>query len=66
VILTAAIPGDGNLDGTVNFLDYNIVKTNYLHTTGDVGVQAVPEPATLAGRAGGSETAAATVGFISP
>ncbi|MEI7836790.1 MAG: dockerin type I domain-containing protein [Planctomycetota bacterium] len=40
--------GDLNGDGTVNFLDYNIVKTHYLHTDATIGVQAIPEPATLA------------------
>ncbi|MCY2926689.1 MAG: dockerin type I domain-containing protein, partial [Planctomycetota bacterium] len=39
--------GDVNGDLQVGLLDFNIVKAHFGHTTGDVGVTAVPEPATL-------------------
>ncbi|MCY2925479.1 MAG: dockerin type I repeat-containing protein, partial [Planctomycetota bacterium] len=41
------IDGDVNGDLRVGLLDFNIVKAHFGHTTGAVGVTAVPEPATL-------------------
>jgi len=39
--------GDVNGDLQVGLLDFNIVKAHFGHTSGDVGVTAVPEPATM-------------------